>query len=171
MTLRVLHIYSGNLYGGIETLLSTLARHREVCPEMEPHFALVFEGQLSAELAEAQVPVTILGATRVSRPISLWRARRALQRLLAREQFDVAICHSPWPHALFGPVVRRLGVPLVFYMHNSASGTDLLEWLASRVRPDLVLVNSRFTATTLPRIHPGVPSRVFLLTSHRTEHR
>ncbi len=38
--MRVLHVYSGNLYGGVETLLVTLARHRDLCPEMEPHFAI-----------------------------------------------------------------------------------------------------------------------------------
>ncbi len=39
--MRVLHIHSGNLYGGIETLLITLSRLRERCPEMDPHYGFV----------------------------------------------------------------------------------------------------------------------------------
>src|SRR2546422_5237601 len=50
-SMRVLHVSSGNLYGGIETLLLTLARHRNLCPGLDQHFALCFEGRLSEELA------------------------------------------------------------------------------------------------------------------------
>ena len=50
--MKVLHISSGNLYGGVEVLLATLAREQACCPEMEPHFALCFEGRLSPELIE-----------------------------------------------------------------------------------------------------------------------
>ncbi|MBV9770678.1 MAG: hypothetical protein JOZ32_13975, partial [Bryobacterales bacterium] len=49
--MRVLHISSGNLYGGVETALVALARFRHYSPAMEPEFALSFEGRLSGELA------------------------------------------------------------------------------------------------------------------------
>ena len=38
--MRVLHVSSGNLYGGVETLLVTLARERNLAPAMQPEFAL-----------------------------------------------------------------------------------------------------------------------------------
>ena len=41
--MRVLHINAGNLYGGVETLLVTLARFRVLCPGMDPSFALCFD--------------------------------------------------------------------------------------------------------------------------------
>ena len=44
-TLRVLHCSAGNLHGGVETVLSTLARHRALNPRLEPEFALSFEGR------------------------------------------------------------------------------------------------------------------------------
>ena len=64
---KVLHIYAGNLFGGVETLLITLARQRELCPQMQPHFALCFEGKLATELDATGVPVHWLGNVRVSR--------------------------------------------------------------------------------------------------------
>src|SRR2546422_8652107 len=114
--MKVLHVHSGNLYGGVETMLVTMARHRALCPDMEPHFALCFEGRLSRELHAEGVSVYSLGGARVSRPYSIWRARRRLQELLAQQQFDVAICHSSWSQAVFGSTVRRAPIPLVCYV-------------------------------------------------------
>ena len=161
MTLRVLHVYSGNLYGGVETLLSTLARYRSACPDMESHFALSFEGRLSGELRKAAAPVTVLGEVRISRPHTVLRARRALRKLLTAQKFDVAVCHSTWPQAVFGPVLRRAGVPFAFYMHNWTEGRDWLERIAKRVVPNLVIVNSRYTAQSAPNMYRGVPVEVF----------
>ena len=48
--LRVLHVHSGNLYGGVETFLTTLARDAAAAPRMTSSFALCFEGRLSNEL-------------------------------------------------------------------------------------------------------------------------
>src|SRR2546427_11688931 len=74
-SMRVLHVSSGNLYGGIETLLLTLARHRNLCPGLEQHFALCFEGRLSEELAAVGARVHLLGNVRVRKPLSVWRSR------------------------------------------------------------------------------------------------
>lgn len=153
---RVLHVYSGNLYGGVETVLVTLARYRNLCPAMEPHFALCFEGRLSAELAAAGVPVHLLGRVRTSRPLTVWRARRALKDLLRHQPFDVVVCHSAWPQAMFGAVVRSLDLPLVFWLHDTAKGQHWLERWARWMPPDLALCNSYFTAGTLPKLYPKV---------------
>lgn len=158
--MRVLHIYSGNLYGGIETMLVTLARNRAACPEMESHFALCFEGRLSEELRAAGVSVYQLGNVRASQPITILRARRALGELLGREQFDAVICQAPWAHALFGAVVRRAQIPLVFWLHGPVDGHHWSERWARRTAPDLVLCNSRFTAQTLPKLFPKARAEV-----------
>jgi hypothetical protein len=52
-SVRVLHVNAGNMYGGVETILVTLARLRHLYPTMEPCFALCQQGRLSEELAEA----------------------------------------------------------------------------------------------------------------------
>jgi glycosyltransferase involved in cell wall biosynthesis len=68
------------------------------------------------------------------------------------------VCHMPWSLAIFGPVARRAGVPLIFWMHDAAQGRHWIERWAGRTKPDLVLCNSRFTAGTLPRLFPrGLP--------------
>lgn len=158
--LRVLHLYAGNLYGGIETLLVTLARYRELGAPMAPEFGLCFRGRLWEELESTGVTVHDLGEVRFSRPWTVWRARRRLRALLPREHFDVVVCHACWPHALFAPVVRRCGVPLVFWAHDAATGTHWDERRASRTPPDLALANSEFTASTLGELFPHVPRDV-----------
>ena len=102
--MRVLYVYSGNMYGGVEALLTTLARHRDACPGLEPHYAACWAGRSSAELEEAGATVHILGAARGRDPLSILRVRRALRDLLRREPYDVVVCHSAWSQAIFGPV-------------------------------------------------------------------
>src|SRR5262245_48291439 len=132
--MRVLHIYSGNLFGGIETLLITLARERNRCPIMTPQFALCFEGRLSAELRQVGVPLHSLGEVRVRKPWTIWRARRKLANILKNHTFDLAVCHAVWTQAVFGPLIRSSGVPSLFWMHDSARGTHWLERWAKRTR-------------------------------------
>jgi glycosyltransferase involved in cell wall biosynthesis len=160
---KVLHLYAGNLYGGVETLLTTLARHRHLAPEMEPEFGLCFRGRLWDELTAAGVPVHDLGPVRVSRPWTVLRARRRLRRVLADARPDAVVTHSPRPHAVFAPVARRAGVRLVCTIHNPTDGRHWSERWAARSRPDRVVANSRFTAGTVGAIFPGVPVAVWHL--------
>jgi glycosyltransferase involved in cell wall biosynthesis len=147
---RVLHVHSGNLYGGVETFLLSLARFSALAPSMDMSVALTSDGRIAAGLRDAGVPVTILGDTRISRPFSVRRARRVLAALLRSDRPDVMVCHQPWPLALFGPVAKRQPVPLVLWMHMAAS-RHWLDRLAWRVRPGTIVCNSRFTASTLPK--------------------
>jgi glycosyltransferase involved in cell wall biosynthesis len=161
--MRVLHIYSGNLYGGIETMLVTLARERSLCPEMEPHFALCFEGRLSDELHAAGAQVHQLGNVRASQPQTVWRARRKLADLLQQVDYDAVICHAPWSQAIFGPVVRNsssAGLPLIFWLHSETDGRHWTERWARRTPPDLALCNSHFTASTLSCLYPHARAEV-----------
>jgi glycosyltransferase involved in cell wall biosynthesis len=147
---RVLHVHSGNLYGGVETFLLSLARFRTLAPSMDMSVALTSDGRMAADLRHAGVPVTILGDTRISRPLTVRRARRVLASLLQSERPDVIVCHQAWPLALFGPVAKRHSIALVLWLHMAAS-RYLLDRLAWRVGPDMVVCNSRFTSSTLPK--------------------
>jgi glycosyltransferase involved in cell wall biosynthesis len=158
--MRILHVYSGNLYGGIEAFLRTLAREQRHAPRLEHVFALCFEGRLSRELRAAGVRVHLLGAVRASRPWTLWRARSALATLLERERFAAAVCHAAWSQALLGPVVRAAGVPLVFFQHDALAGRHWLERWARVTQPRLILSNSHFSAQTLENVYPQVPWKV-----------
>jgi len=154
MPLDVLNISSGNLYGGVETLLATFARERDSCPDLHRHFALCFEGRLSSELKSMGVPLTMLGEVRTRFPWTVWHARRELDRLLQRENFAVVYCHMPWNLAIFGPIVKKHKIPLIFLMHDASSGQHWIERWARQCPPDLVICNSHFTATTLPKMFP-----------------
>ena len=158
--LRMLHVSSGNLYGGVEAILVTLASFRHLCPAMEPHFALSFEGRLSQELIECGVPVYVLGKVRVSRPWTVWRTRRRLSRLLSREQFDFVVCHMPWSLAIFGGVAQAKGLSLAFWAHGLHSGRHWLERWACRTKPDLAIANSHFTSNAFPHLFPQIRSGV-----------
>ncbi|MET0626551.1 MAG: glycosyltransferase family 4 protein [Pyrinomonadaceae bacterium] len=158
--MRVLHIHSGNLYGGVETLLATLARTGAACPSMESQFALCFDERLAGELRDAGARVHALGRARVRSPLGLRRARLALGDLLRRERFDVAVCHSAWSQAVLGPAVRASGVPLVLWLHAATDGRHWLERWARRTPPRAVVCNSRFTAAALPRLYKDVRAEV-----------
>ncbi|MGO9449530.1 MAG: glycosyltransferase [Candidatus Binataceae bacterium] len=152
--MRVLHIDPGKLYGGVETFLVTLARYRLLCPEMEPEFAVCFEGRLAAELATSGVWIHRLRDVRVRNPLSILRARQRLERLAVAHHVEAFVCHMPWSQALFGPVARKLGLPLIFWQHSATQGRHWLERWANLTPPDRAVAPSRFVATTVPNIFP-----------------
>ena len=158
MTLEVVHVHAGNIYGGIETVLTTLARYADATPDVRHRFALCFEGRLADQLRAAGAQVDLLGATRVSRPWTIARARRRLHDLLATSKPNIVACHAPWSQAIFGPELRAAGAPLVFWMHGAPDGRHWLERWARRTSPDLALCNSGFTASCAPRLFPAVPA-------------
>jgi glycosyltransferase involved in cell wall biosynthesis len=158
--LRLLHVNSGNMYGGVETILVTLARLRHLCPAMEPSFALCHEGRLSQELRAAGVPVFILGGVRIHRPWTVWRARRRLGEILKREPFDLVICHMPWSLAVFGKAVNQAEQKLGFWAHAFHTGQNWLERLARRVTVDFAIANSHFTETGITNLFPNAPRGV-----------
>jgi glycosyltransferase involved in cell wall biosynthesis len=158
--MKVLHISAGNIFGGIETVLVTMARERRQCPELKPHFSVCFEDRFSRELRATGAPVDYLGNVWVRNPLTILRARAALDRLLSQESIDVAICHSPWAHDVFGPVVKDHNIPLVFWSHGFVTGRHWLEVWARRKLPALVICNSRATEASVKTLFPDVPSQV-----------
>ena len=147
--MRLLHVSSGNLYGGVEVLLRTLAQCRAVCPEMDPEFALCYDDRIACELRQAGAIVHILGRVRARNVFKITRARRRLVQILNAGAFDAVICHSPWPLAIFGSTARRLELPLACWMHDAIMQRNWLVRWAGFCLPDLVICNSKFTASTL----------------------
>ncbi|MFQ5705718.1 MAG: glycosyltransferase family 4 protein [Gemmatimonadales bacterium] len=158
--LRVLHLHSGNLYGGIETLLVALARYREQCAAMEQEFALCFDARLARELRGTGAAVAVLGGAKLSRPWTLRRVRGMLGKAIAERQYDVVICHSAWSRAVFGPALRGSHAHLVLWEHSASTKTHWLERWASRIQPDLTLANSEFTRAVLAEREPGLAIEV-----------
>lgn len=161
--MRVLHLYAGNLYGGIESYLVTLAKFRDLSPHAEPHFGLCFRGRLWDELAAAGVPVHDLGEVRFRRPWTVLFARRRLMKLLGTTRFDAVVTHACWPHAVFAGVVKRAGVRLVNMIHDVLGGDHWLDRRAARTDPDVVIANSHFTAGPAAKAFPRSPVEVCYL--------
>jgi glycosyltransferase involved in cell wall biosynthesis len=149
--MRVLHITSGNMYGGVETFLATLARESAAVPEMESEFAVCFEGRCSHELSLLGHAPHLLSQARLSRPHTVLRARRALAAVLRRTRYDIVVCHQPWTYVVFGSIVRRAKRPVALWVHMAGEGRHWLERMARRVRPDIAICNSQFSASQLSR--------------------
>jgi glycosyltransferase involved in cell wall biosynthesis len=155
--LRVLHLNAGNLYGGVETLLATLANSRQLCPGMEPHFAMCYAGRSSRDIQAAGAPLHLLGPARISRPWTVWRVRRRLRELLRKERFDMVVCHMDWTLLVFGRAALAEGRKVTLWAHGFQTKPNWLERLAPRTRPDLVITNSRFTAARVRPRFPNMP--------------
>jgi glycosyltransferase involved in cell wall biosynthesis len=157
---RILHVHSGNLYGGVETMLRTIARHQAGVSGVEHRFALCFEGQISGELRAEGSTVYKLPAVKTRWPWTIHQARRELRSIIERERIQVAVCHMPWALAIFGSACRQAGAELVFWAHDIHRGSHWLERWASRQKPALALVNSQVTAQGVRTMFPKLPSRL-----------
>jgi glycosyltransferase involved in cell wall biosynthesis len=158
--MRLLHVSSGNLFGGIETMLLTLARNRNQRTSVESEIALCYAGRLGEELEKTGCLAHQLPTPRASRPHTVLRARHALGAFLATRSFDCVICHSQWAQGIFGPTVRRAGLPLAMWVHGPLTGRHWSELWAGQTSPDLVICTSDFTAQTVPYLYQEVPVEV-----------
>lgn len=154
--MRLLHIYGGQLYGGVERLLVTLWEQAAEAPAIEQRFALCHAGRLARELEARGAEIHWLGEVRASRPWQVLRARRRLRHWLAASGVEAAICHSWWPYAVFAPAVRAAGLPVGLWVHETATGKGWLErWAARPPRPELLLTWGTGMAAALERLFPG----------------
>jgi glycosyltransferase involved in cell wall biosynthesis len=159
--MRVLHIFSGNMYGGVERMLQTIAECKGYCPEMESRFAYCFEGRLSAELRRQGETLYHLGEARVRWLPGVWRVRKTLQRLLAEQTFDCVVCHGAWLQAIFGPAARAAKVPDIFWQHDVPDGKHWVQRWAKLAPPDYIFSDSRFLHDGLEKLYPGIPASPF----------
>ncbi|HEX3314255.1 MAG TPA: glycosyltransferase family 4 protein [Gemmataceae bacterium] len=159
--LRVLLLNAGNLYGGIETMLVTLAREQPRTPDVAWSFAIFFEGRFADELRDSGATAHQLGAVRFSRPWTVLAARRRLRNLLVSERWDAVIVNGSWLHVIAAPVVRQRKLPLVFWAHGSEGSDDLLSRLTRRTPPDFIVANSKLTReSVVSHLFPGTASAV-----------
>lgn len=158
--MRVLHVHSGNIFGGVERILIALAGHKRFSPGFEHEFALSSQDRLARELEDTGAPVHFLPKIRLSRPWQVARARGVLSNLLRSIKFDLAIVHSTWSHCAFWPSLKSAGLPLIFWLHSASPGPSLLERWARRNPPRQIISVSHWVDQTANRLFPGAPSRV-----------
>ena len=151
--MKVLHVTSGNLYGGIEAMLVTIARNADAAPDMESQFSVCFDGRFRSELRESGSVVHDVGEVRARNPLSIRRARRRLAQVIEQEGIDVVVCHSAWPMAIFGSVAQASRRPLVLWQHGPLGGVFWLERWSRRAHPSLIICNSEFTASSVRDVY------------------
>ncbi len=152
---RVLHLAAGNLYGGVETFLVTLAKSPR---RLEHRFALFFEGRLARELREAGASVEVLGPARLGRPWTLVGPQLRLRRLLSAWSPDLVVYHSTWLKLVAAPAL--LGYRQALFVHNQVDPHHRLDRLMARFPPDALLTNSEFTAGSVSALVPRPPPLV-----------
>ncbi|QDT15480.1 glycosyltransferase [Alienimonas californiensis] len=160
---RLLHVYSGNLYGGVERLLETL----HACGSeqdggdgagggLRQDFALCFRGRLSERLRAAGARVTELGRVRRVEPwTALWARRRLAAALrsaaAAGEPYDAVLFHSFWSLALLGTGLRAdsgegrgSAIPRLLWVHDDPNPSHWTFRGAVRAGADGAIFNSEF---------------------------
>ncbi len=152
-TLKVLHLNAGNMYGGIETALGTLARLQVNHPSIEFEYGLCFPGRHRDELIASGSVVHDLSSVRLSRPWTVWRARRRLAQILLRSSPDIVVTHGSWIHTIASPRVRSKKLPLATWIHGVIDSKSKLDQLASKTPPDLLIANS---STPLRRLDTSI---------------
>lgn len=144
----ILHVYAGNLYGGIETHLKTLAENEHAPGRKRScrhQVALCFEGRLANELRKLQKPPWILGEVRFRYPWTVARARRELSDYLNQNPVRHIVAHAAWSYKLAWPVANDKKIPISFWNHDLLSGQTRLEKFAARNTPFKLITNSQFT--------------------------
>lgn len=154
----ILHIYSGNLFGGVERMLISLA---DVGGQSDQHsFALCFEGQLSAALSQLGAQTQFLNNPRLRNPLSILRSRKALKRTLDTRRFDRVICHGIWSYCMFAPTIRNAGHSPILYLHDAPDARNAYYRWAWRNPPRLCIANSEYTRGLVNSLRPTVPVEV-----------
>jgi glycosyltransferase involved in cell wall biosynthesis len=141
----VLHVSGGDVYGGIERMVATLATTD--APGLRQSVVVSPSNRLFTELTGAGVDVAPLPFARASRPLSVMRGRRAFAALLDRMRPDAVVFHGSWTHAMFAVAARAQGAAVVFWQHAPILTPGWLDRWAARTSPDLQITNSRFTAS------------------------
>jgi glycosyltransferase involved in cell wall biosynthesis len=152
--MKVLHIGSGNLYGGVEKVLLTLAQEKHLCPRMEPHFAVCFRGRLSEELQSAGARVFFLNEMSGRKPWSIARNRIALSRLQKTLNVDAVVYHSLWSYDLLGVGAQTGKARKVLWSHDAIRRIESLQLVAKLQEPDLIISNSQYTTRSIAKLFP-----------------
>lgn len=159
--MRCLHLHSGNLFGGVETVLLTLVEGQSYAVDWQFEFAFAFDGPVVQRMLHLVDNVHLLPAVRTSRPWTIWLSRLGLKHILAQEKYDLVMCHSVWALAIYGPVIRKAGVKLIYWQHDWLDGKHWLQRWARRTVPDRIIVNSEFNRASTANVYPLEPTVMY----------
>ncbi len=157
-SLRVLHVYTGNLFGGVETALIAIAKCRSLCPEMEPSFAICFRGKLSHELLKMGVQVYILEdiAGGISKDTLYFKER--LAAIVSEGKYDVVLFHQFVTFGILGMVIKDKQIRKFVWSHGAPH--PLWEMTSALMLPDGIIFNSQYLKSSTKCLFSGIRSEV-----------
>lgn len=140
-----------------------MAVESATCPRMKPEIGLCYRGRFASEIEATGIPLHYLGETRTRKPWTIIRARKALNRVICARRIEVLVVHASWPHAMFAPVAKRLGIPVVLWLHAAFTRRTWLQRWAAKTKPDALIFNSEFTRDNSHLPGWAIPSRVIYI--------
>lgn len=154
-----MHLCAGNLFGGVEAFLLTVAAGTPAPGHLRHEFAVCFPGRFRSALRESGAEVHDLTPVSLSKPWQILAARRRLRALARRLQPAWVITHSAWTRLVFGsnPIA---GAAPIAWVHGASQPPNWLDRLDRGLSRSLVLTNSRHTASLVESQVPGVTARV-----------
>lgn len=156
--MRILHVYSGNLFGGVEKMLLTLAENSS--QDLQHHFALVFSGRLSQMLQALSSPCDLLYPVKLRSPRSIWRARSRFKSLLHSKNYEAIIFHEKWSYLLFADLVPASHKNKFLWVHDEFKNEGFLEKALVKLSPKKMICNSMFTKGSMENFFPNADKHV-----------
>jgi glycosyltransferase involved in cell wall biosynthesis len=150
--MKLLHLYSGNLYGGVERMLGTLAHLQDLYPKLEHSFALCFHGKLWDELQSYTSRLYHLGEVRTRYPWTVLLSRSRFSKILKEAKPDWVVFHTPWPQAIYGGTAKRAGYKIATWFHDIPHPEKWLDRWAGFTIPDRIIANSHYTAASIGKL-------------------
>lgn len=151
-----LHVSAGKTYGGVEKMLMAFAASNTHTGRDRHHFALCFDGLLSEKLEKIGAKPMVFGPARRLGIFQRIAAGKKLQKIIREKSPKAVIFHGDWVFDLFAGAAKKRGFKLIKMLHNLGEISHrLFNWLKGFTRPDLVIANSKITATTYLEHHPG----------------
>ncbi|MGC2659298.1 MAG: glycosyltransferase family 4 protein [Bryobacteraceae bacterium] len=150
--MNILHVGTGNMFGGVEQNLLTLARAARYCPEMTPHFVACFEGRLLDDLRAANASCHRLNDMRGRTLKHVISNRTRLRKLQESLKVETIVYHSLWSWALLG-VGLRSRARTALWFHDAVQQVHLTEQICRLQMPDTIIANSAYTASTVSKIY------------------
>ena len=143
---QIFHIVAGNLFGGVESFLVTLAKSKALERDIIHRFAICFPGRLCREIADAGAPVEMIGPARIMGISSTKKAKKILDAALLKHSPEVIVCHMSWAQIIFGGVATKHGKWVAH--HHGPSTNSWMDWIAVKRSPDLVISPSMDSSST-----------------------
>ena len=161
---KILHLVTGNLFGGVETTLINMCQLKQAVPDLDQSFAVMFPGRLRRELESFGAPILDVGPVRMRYPWQVLRARRLLRDHLRVRPVDLVISHSCWTHSIYSGVARSSKISEALWLHDKpkgrGNGRSCMEYLASHSPPDFLITNSHYTASGAKHLYPRMEPKV-----------